>query len=184
MQRACWGLAVVLMLVLGSGCGILTQPVEPTGATTPADVAASFLATVNTALEDPTLDQFDTRRRYAEQLAAHFAPSERVRYRQSLQEMLALFAAGKAELPAGQELTLTLEYDDLEVQQLSETEARVRLIGGSLRYRIVEIAPNGFREVLLDQQHTLTDVMGLENSTLPILRVEEQWYLTALDATP
>ncbi len=180
MRRWTWWLLVSLLVV---GCLPVEQSSAPKGADTPAAAVAGFFATLNEALEDPTLDQFDTRRRYAEQMAAHFTPSERVMYRQSLQEMLAIFAEGKADLPPDQELTVTLEYDDLDVQPISEREAHVRLIGGSLRYRIVAVAPNGFREVLLDQQHTLTEVLGLESSVLPTLALEDRWYLTTLTST-
>lgn len=171
---------LVLLGVLGATSTACADPdqVTPIGADSPATAAAGFFSTLNAALQDPTLNTFETRRSYAEQMAAYFPPSERMTYRQTLQEMLAAFAAGKANLPADQELSLVLEYDDLDVRQLSERQATVRLIGGSLRYRLIRTTETGFREVLLDRQYTLATVLGLEGGDFPAVQFEGRWYLS------
>ncbi len=172
----------LLLGVLGASTAACANPDHASpqiGADSPAAAAAGFFRTLNAALQDPTLDTFDTRRSYAERMAAYFPPSERMTYRQTLQEMLAAFAAGKANIPADQELSLVLEYDDLDVQQLSERQATVRLVGGSLRYRIIRTTETGFREVLFDRQYTLATVLGLESGDLPAVQFEGRWYLSA-----
>jgi hypothetical protein len=92
-----WVACVVLMLI---GCTTVPATEEPQGGGgfSPEVVTESFFEDLQRALQDPNLQQEETRSFWAERLSGYFAPAERDTQRLALQRALASFATGLRQL--------------------------------------------------------------------------------------
>jgi hypothetical protein len=186
MQR--WigiGIGLLLGWLLLVGCGVPVEAErddEIIGGDTPDAALIGFVSIFNEALNDPEIINIEARRTWAERLASFFAPSERVEQRGNLQVMLANFAARIEQIDDNEEVTLEITYEGVIVDDTDDTDdtyANVRLLSGNLRFRRVYVAENGYREVLVDQEHPINDVLGQSgDSGFPVLRVGGRWFLT------
>jgi hypothetical protein len=149
------------------------------GGETPEAVTRAFFDSLNTALQDPEITEQETRQVWAERLATYFAPSERIDQRDVLWQMLADFAARLEQLDEHLEVTLEVTYEGMYVADQSDDSAVVRLVGGTLHFRRVWVAENGYRSIVTDQRHDLNEVLGQpEQHGFAVLRVNGRWFLT------
>ena len=81
-------LLVGLFLLVGCGAAPTEQNLVGSGAPSPRAVVESFLEDLNHALGDTKLAQAEVRQLWAERLAGHFAPSERVDQRTAMADLI------------------------------------------------------------------------------------------------
>jgi hypothetical protein len=149
------------------------------GGETPEAVIRSFFDSLNTALQDPEITEQETRQVWAERLATYFAPSERIDQRDILWQMLADFATRLERVDEHMEITLEVTYEGMYIAEQSDDSAMVRLVGGTLHFRRVWVAENGYRSIVTDQRHSLNEVLGQsEQGGFAVLRVNGRWFLT------
>jgi hypothetical protein len=173
------GLSLLLLSLLAAllaGCAD-AAPVETgsaLGGITPETVIERFVSDLNDALRDPALATPETNRAWAERLANHFAPSERVDQRTALRTMLSSFAASLSQLETGQRLLLDLSYSDVVIISREQNRAMVALNDGVLSLRW--ISANG--DVIRQRSRSLTELLDIRNGGLPVIRVDGRWFLT------
>ena len=171
------------LLLLGLLAALLVScadpaPVETTGGSqgklNPETVIESFVDDINEALRDPGLATPEASRAWAERLANHFTPSERVDQRTALRTMLDSFAVSLGQLEPGQRLLLDLSYSDVTVISREQNRAIVALNDGvvSLRW----ISATG--DVIRQRSRSLTELLDIRNGGLPVIRVDGRWFLT------
>jgi hypothetical protein len=173
----CW----LVLLAACAPAADLEREEARIGGETPEAVVVAFVENLNQALEDPQLSEEEPQRAWAERLASYFAPSERVDQRNALWDMLAIFAIQRDQMTENQELTLEVLYEDVQVTPEGDqgNRASVRLIGGTMHYRRVFVAENGYRSVISDRRLSFNEVLGMdEDAGLPVLQVNERWFLT------
>ncbi|NJP04339.1 MAG: hypothetical protein HC837_01255 [Chloroflexaceae bacterium] len=83
-----------------------------------------------------------------------------------------------------QRLTVEIQYGGIELVERTSDHARIRLVDGAVTLRQVRIAESGYEEVLRQQQRPLTEVLGEDYSVLPVLRVNDRWFLTEINPLP
>lgn len=159
-----------------SGCGVLLAESELIGAGggSPRQVVESFLEDLDAALNDPELTNLEVRRGWAERLASHFAPSERVDQRAALGMMLARFAHGAANPAVGAYATLEVTFSGTEVIEQHDGRALVRVVDGQLVLRFY----NAEGELLRERTGGLVDLIGEQRGGLPTLQVGGNWFMT------
>lgn len=180
-RRVCCILIGLLLLGALSACGAevaADQSDAGIGGNLPETVAASFFEDFNSALNDPDLSQGKTQRAWAERLANYFAPVERAGKRRALGRMLASFAYNQRQLGEGQRIVFEITYTNIEVVDRSDDRATVRLLDGKLRLQRVRERDNGDREVLRQQETSLTETLGQTSGVFPVLRVNGRWFMT------
>ncbi|PDW00803.1 hypothetical protein CJ255_20195 [Candidatus Viridilinea mediisalina] len=144
------------------------------GGGSPHQVVESFLEDLNAALNDPALTDIEVRRGWAERLASHFAPSERVDQRAALGLMLARFAHGAANPAVGAYATLEVSFSGTEVIERHEDRALVRVVDGQLILRFY----NAEGDLLRERTGGLIDLIGEQRGALPTLQVGGSWFMT------
>lgn len=162
-------------LLLLTACG-QTVALEETaqGGASPEQVVESFLEDLNAALNDPSLDQVDVRRGWAERLAGYFAPSERVDQRTAMGDMLVGFVASSRQPVVGERMVMELTYSNVEVLQRDANTALVEITDGTFVLRWL----NATGEPLRERSGSIMEVIGQPSGGLPVLRVGAQWFLT------
>jgi hypothetical protein len=162
-------------LFLLSACG---QPValEETaqGGASPEQVVESFLEDLNAALNDPSLDEIEVRRGWAERLAGYFAPSERVDQRIAMGEMLAGFVVTSRQPVVGDRMVMELTYSTVGVLSRTDETALVEVVDGAFILRWL----NAEGDLLRERTGSVMDIIGQTSGGLPVLRVGAQWFLT------
>ena len=176
-----WLAAALLAL---AGCGDV--PAAPLGSTpeteqlnTPEAVVESFFEDLGAALNDPRLVEAERRSYWVEQLAGHFAPSERDDQRLALREALGNFAQDLAQLTDGEELTIEMRGFKLAQRSISEDGARatVELPEATISMLITQPGDNG-PVTVYEQPIALSRVIGNATNSVPLVRVDGRWYLT------
>ncbi len=167
------------MLLAISGCS--TPPMQDQdadmGADTPETLVEAFFTDFNQAIQDPNLDDPETRQIWALRLSNYFAPSERIDQRQALSFMLANFVVGSQQLKENHFLIVEILYSDITAN-VHGSHALVTLVDSELHLRLVRIEPNGTQTVQSDRLVPLSTMLGDYSEALPALLVNSQWYLT------
>ncbi|RRR75238.1 MAG: hypothetical protein EI684_05225 [Candidatus Viridilinea halotolerans] len=165
--------AIPLLL---SACGSVLSVNELVGAGggSPRQVVESFLEDLNAALTDPELATPEARRAWAERLASHFAPSERVDQRNAMAAMLARFAASAASPAVGAYATLELTFSGTEIIEQHDGRALVRVVDGQFVLRFY----NANGDLIRERSGGLIDLIGAQRDGLPTLQVGENWFMT------
>jgi hypothetical protein len=168
-------LLLIVCSLLLTACG-QTVALEETaqGGASPEQVVESFLEDFNAALNDPSLDEPDVRRGWAERLAGYFAPSERIDQRTAMGDMLVGFVASSRQPVVGERMVLELTYSDVEVIDRTDNTALVEITDGAFLLRWL----NAEGEPLRERSGNIMDIIGQTSGGLPVLRVGAQWFLT------
>lgn len=170
LHRLLLGLLAALLV----GCAAPAS-VETTGGTlNPERVVESFIDDLNEALRDPGLATPEVSRAWAERLANHFAPSERLDQRTALRTMLSSFAVSLGQLEAGQRLLLDLSFSDVTVISREQNRAIVAINDGVLSLRWISASG----DVIRQRSRSLTELLDIRNGGLPVIRVDRGWFLT------
>jgi hypothetical protein len=171
-------LVILVSMLLLAGCGeaasLEAEEDQGVGGLTPERSVEKFVADLNEALRDPTLIDDEVSRAWAERLANHFAPSERSDQRAAFRGMLSRFAASLDELEPGQRLLLDISYSNLRVVNREPERALVALNDGVIGLRWISASG----DVLRQRSRNLTELLGLQNSGIPTIRVNGRWFLT------
>ncbi|WP_240695888.1 hypothetical protein [Candidatus Chloroploca sp. Khr17] len=169
------GLFLVFVLLLLSGCvTVADQEVAGAGASSPQAVVESFIEDLNTALAEENLTDPEVRRIWAERLASHFAPSERVDQRNAMSQMLLNFVTTANEPVVGSRATLKITYSYVEILRREEGRALVNLVDGTFVLVFLDAEDN----VLRERTGGLTEVLGQTSGGLPVIQVGSSWYMT------
>jgi hypothetical protein len=147
---------------------------QSVGGISPQRIVEKFIEDLNTALGDPALVDEEVSRAWAERLANHFAPSERADQRVAFRGMFSRFAASVEELEAGQRLLLDISYSNISVVNREPDRALVALNNGVIGLRWVSATG----DVIRQRSRDLNDLLSLQNSGLPVIRVNGRWFLT------
>lgn len=170
---------IVLLLLALSGCAAFSADISEdapigVGRISPEAAVDGFLEDLNRALKDPNLIEVPTQRSWAERLAGYFAPGERVDQRTAFIEMLAGFADTVQNPLLGSKATLEITYSRIELLSRDGNEAMVRAVDGTFELRWLD--DQG--EVLRERTGGFTEVIGQESGGIPVLQVDNLWYLT------
>lgn len=177
------GIAVALLLSL-AGCG--DTPAAPASTAeaerlnnTPDAVVESFFEDLGAALNDPRLAEAERRSFWVEQLAGHFAPSERDDQRLALREALGSFAQDLDQLAEGEELTIEMRGFRPGQRSISAdgTRATVELPDATITMLITQPGDNG-PVTVYEQPIALSRVIGNATNSVPLVLVDGLWYLT------
>lgn len=160
------------------------------GSQTPEETVASFFAEFNAALSEPSMQEPDVRRAFAERLAGYFAPVERIDQRAVFLHMLSQFAESQQTLEQNEQWVIQITFAQIEVERQDETHARVRLVDAFVQLRRIRHQEN-YEEVLFEQQKSLAEVLPRasnlltqteqvagENWAFNVLQVNGRWFLT------
>lgn len=148
------------------------------GGSTPQDVVISFFEDFNKALQESPQNDEVRRRYWSDRLAGYFAPNERVDQRQAIAQALYTFGSGSKQIPDDQRLTLDVSYNSLELVQQETDSAKVRLVDGVLRLKIMRVAPDGAQIPLRSDERPLGETIGQPDGIVPLVRVNGRWFLT------
>lgn len=183
MWWRCGGLLLIFSLLIAtSGCDLaLGSLQESQDALQPEAVVAAFITDFNSALQDPNIQQRETRQAWAIRLANYFAPAERAVQQSTLGFMLANFAGGLENLAENQRLVIEISYANLETVEQSEHQAQVAIVEGELLLRRMRVEPNGAIILQDTQEYPLSHVLGMYSDMLPVVWVSGQWFLTEGD---
>ncbi len=167
-------LLVSLFLLVGCGATPTEQNIVGAGAPSPQAVVESFLEDLNHALGDAKLAQTEVRQLWAERLAGHFAPSERVDQRTAMADLLDGFAASAAKPALGSKATLEITYRGTEVLTQRDGRALVQVVDGVFTLRFLDTQGVLVRE----RTGSLSEVLGQTSGGLPTLQVGGSWFMT------
>jgi hypothetical protein len=170
----------IILIASLSGCLASNQAIqdEKGGGETPEAVVHYFLTTLSSAIQDPDIDNPETRLVWALRLSTAFPPGERVDQRALIQTMLANFSHGHEELAKNQRLIVDIVYTELVVDTPHDNQAHVNIVEGQLYLRWMRVDPGGAEILQKDQRVLLTDVIGAYGTFLPVLYVDGRWFLT------
>jgi hypothetical protein len=166
-------LSALLILLTACGPAVALEETAQGGAS-PEQVVESFLEDLNAALNDPSLDDVEVRRGWAERLAGYFAPSERVDQRVALGEMLAGFVVNARRPVVGERMVMELTYTTVDELSRTEETALVEVVDGAFVLRWL----NAEGEPLRERSGNIMEIIGQTSGGLPVLRVGAQWFLT------
>jgi hypothetical protein len=184
LARLLW-LALLALLLIACGVPVETEQQNlEAGGQTPQAVATSFFNDLNQALQDPQIIEPETRDTWAARLSSYFAPSERMNQRTAIAYMLNTFADGQRQLEPNHTLTIEILFSSIELVEERGDHATVHIVDGWLRLREVQITPNGRQNVIRDQRRALLDVLGYHRDELPVLRVNNRWFMTEWPGLP
>ena len=167
----------MIISTLLAGCNVPTaidEEATAPGGISPDRVVEKFLEDLNGALADPELSEIETRRAWAERLAAHFAPSERIDQRAALGSMLDRFVFGVTQLGPGETMTIFVTFNDVFVIETNEDRALVGLREGQMTMRW--FGPEG--QLYRERTRPLMELLGMSGSGLPVTEVGGRWFLT------
>lgn len=180
IQRMILTLLLCMPLMLFSACGLAndtaTNIAVGNGSVSPENAVDGFFSMLNQALKDPAIrTNEDARDRWVEQLTAFFAPNERDDQRIMISAALNQFVTDitrELEEKPDQTITLEVNYDrnELSATQVSDTRALVH-IDGSIRLRIVS-------DTTWEQPVPLSQLIGRSDSSIPVVRIGNYWFLT------
>ncbi|NNJ10046.1 hypothetical protein EKD04_006880 [Chloroflexales bacterium ZM16-3] len=167
--------AIILLILALVGCA---APPADDGASgggpTPEGVVESFIEDLNRAMQDPSLSNVEARRRWAERLAGYFAPGERIDQRAAFNDTLASFANTSTSPVVGTKATLAITSSRVELLSRNGNQALVRVVDGAFVLRWLD--DQG--EVLRERTGSLSEVIGQEGDSMPVIEVGGLWFLT------
>lgn len=171
------GVGAVLLLI-GCTTAPATDVTSVGGGISPEAVTESFFEDLQRALQDPNLNQEETRSFWAERLAGYFAPAERDAQRVALRRALASFASGLRQLAADE--TAVFELRGLQpVEKIADDGERalVRLPSASISMTLIRTTERG-SFVFYEQTIGLNQVIGRPDGAVPVVKIDGRWYLT------
>lgn len=172
---------VLALVALLSACSIATPPVQDPNAPPltlpPEQLVVHFIDDLNQALNDPNITDYETQQRWGMRLGNYFAATERVAQRRSFTMMLNTFANGLYNFDESNEITVEILYTNVDLVSIEGERAEVQIDEGVLQYKRVRTTTDGKHVIERFQEFPLMESIGYPNATIPLIRINGQWFL-------
>jgi hypothetical protein len=168
-------------VALLTACSMATPPIQDPNApplTLPPDqLVVHFIDDLNQALNDPNITDYETQQTWGTRLGNYFAATERVSQRRSFTMMLNTFANGVRNFDDSNEIAVEILYTNVDLVSIKGERAEVQIDEGVLQYKRVRTTTDGKHVIERFQEFPLMESIGYPNATIPLIRINGQWFL-------